>query len=68
MKTCVKKDTWIGCGNYTYIAENVFEIGEDGLAQVKGNEEKIEVVEEEKESVQDAAESCPTGAIVIEEE
>ena len=68
MKTCVKKDTCIGCGSCTYIAENVFEISEDGLAHVKGNEEKIEVVEEEKENVQDAAESCPTGAIIIEEE
>ena len=67
MKTYVKKDTCIGCGSCTYIAENVFEIGEDGLVQVKGNEDKIEVSEEEKDNVQDAAESCPTGAIVVEE-
>ena len=75
MKTYVKKDTCIGCGACTVIAENIFEIGEDGLAEVKEElrEEKdinteIEIKEEENDNVIDAAESCPTGAIVANEE
>ena len=75
MKTYVKKDTCIGCGAGTVIAENIFEIGEDGLAEVKEElrEEKdinteIEIKEEENDNVIDAAESCPTGAIVANEE
>ena len=67
MKTRVKKDTCIGCGACTVIADKIFQIGDDGLAEVINpteNEDKImEVPEEEKENVVDASESCPTGAI-----
>lgn len=70
MKATVKKDTCIGCGACTVIADKVFQIGDDGLAEVmnpiQNEEEKImEILEEEKENVIDAAESCPTGAIEI---
>ena len=73
MKARVKKDTCIGCGACTVIADNIFQIGDDGLAEVINpieNEEKIgNVNEEDKENVIDASESCPTGAIeVIENE
>ena len=73
MKAIVKKDTCIGCGACTVIADNIFQIGDDGLAEVINpidNEEKIgNVNEEDKENVIDASESCPTGAIeVIENE
>jgi len=75
MKTYVKKDTCIGCGACTVIAENIFEIGEDGLAEVKEElredkdvNTKIEITNEENDNAVDAAESCPTGAIVIDEE
>ena len=33
MKARVKKDTCIGCGACTVIANNVFDIGDDGLAE-----------------------------------
>lgn len=75
MKARVKKDTCIGCGACTVIADQIFQIGDDGLAEVihpmeNEPEEKIEMIsEEEEENVMDAAESCPTSAIeVIENE
>ena len=71
MKARVKKDTCIGCGACTVIADKVFQIGDDGLAEVINpieNEDKImEITEEEKENVIDASESCPTGAIEVNE-
>ncbi len=74
MKARVKKDTCIGCGACTVIADHVFQIGDDGLAEVihpiENESEKIaNIPDEEKENVIDASESCPTGAIeVIENE
>ena len=71
MKCFVKKDTCIGCGACTAIASNVFQIGDDGLAETinpEDTDKKIkEVPEEEKDNVIDAAESCPVGAIEVEE-
>lgn len=74
MKTRVKKDTCIGCGACTVIANNIFQIGDDGLAETikptedsKNNDRIQEVTEEEQENVIDASESCPVGAIVVEE-
>lgn len=75
MKARVKKDTCIGCGACTVIADQIFQIGDDGLAEIihpiKDNDElkfgKIDNTEQE--NVIDASESCPTGAIeVIENE
>lgn len=70
MKAKVKKDTCIGCGACTVIADKIFEIGDDGLAEVinplENEEDKVmEIIEEEKENLIDAAESCPTSAIEI---
>ena len=64
MKARVKKDTCIGCGACTVIADNIFQIGDDGLAEVinpiDNNNEKVAVIKEEDiENVQDASESCP---------
>ena len=74
MKTFVKKDVCIGCGACTVIADQVFEIGDDGLAEVKNelrNHEElgkaIEINDEEIDNVRDAAESCPVSAIETEE-
>lgn len=70
MKARVKKDTCIGCGACTVIADNIFQIGDDGLAevinQIDNNNEKVAVIKEEDiDNVQDASESCPTGAIEL---
>ena len=74
MKTFVKKDVCIGCGACTVIADQVFEIGDDGLAEVKNelrNHEElcnaIEINDEEIDKVRDAAERCPVSAIETEE-
>ena len=73
MKAFVKKDTCIGCGACTVIANNIFEIGDDGLAEAiapysNDDLKEKEIPEEEFENVIDAAESCPVGAIEVVEE
>lgn len=71
MKTKVNKDICIGCGACTVIANNIFQIGDDGLAETietTNNEKIIEVSDADKENVIDASESCPVGAIEIVEE
>ncbi len=77
MKARVKKDTCIGCGACTVIADQIFQIGEDGLAEViepdkteleKSGEKIQEIPEKDQENVIDASESCPTGAIEVSKE
>ncbi len=64
-KAQVKKDACIGCGLCTSIASEVFAFGDDGLAQnILGDDTQLP--EGVTESVQEAADSCPTGAIVTE--
>lgn len=63
MKAKVNKDICIGCGACQAIVPDVFELEDDGLAACKV--EKIE--ESKKEDVLDAADSCPTSAIEVEE-
>lgn len=75
MKAFVKKDVCIGCGACTVIADQVFEIGDDGLAEVKkelrvleeDENTAIEINDEEIDNVKDASESCPVGAIETQE-
>ena len=63
MKVKVNKDACIGCGACAAICDEVFEINDEGLS-----ESKVEEVKEElQDEVRDAADSCPTGAIEIEE-
>ena len=67
MKAFVKKDVCIGCGACTVIADNVFEIGTDGLAEVRKEITDNIINESDIDSVKDASESCPAGAIETEE-
>jgi ferredoxin len=62
MKVRIIKEECIACGVCADIAPAIFEMGEDA-AQVKVDE----VPEPEQEAVREAAESCPTEAIVVEE-
>ena len=63
-KASVNKDLCIGCGACQEIAKGIFEIDDDGLAKVV-----CETVEKDKEEdVIDAAEGCPTSAIVVKED
>lgn len=68
MKATVNKEACIGCGACQAITQNeYFEIENDGLAGVKEELKEKEVPEELTEMVQDAADSCPTSAIEIQE-
>ena len=73
MKVKVNKDACIGCGACEQICRDVFEIDDEGLSEVKveenseNKEEFVSVKEEFQDEVRDAADSCPTGAIEIEE-
>lgn len=64
MKAKVIKDNCIGCGACQAIAPNIFEIDDEGLSVTK----VAEVPENEKDDFKDALESCPTGAIVEDNE
>ncbi len=63
MKVKVNKDACIGCGACASICPDVFEINDEGLSVAKVEEVKDELQDE----VRDAADSCPTGAIEVEE-
>ena len=64
-KAYVKKDACIGCWLCTSIASEVFAFGNDGLAENQlGNDTQLP--EEVQANVQEAADSCPTSAIVTE--
>lgn len=63
MKVKVNKDACIGCGACAAICDEVFEINDEGLSEAKVEEVKEELQDE----VRDAADSCPTGAIEVEE-
>ena len=59
MKVKVNRDNCIGCGACAAICSEVFEIDDEGISVAKVEEVK----EEDKQAVQDAIDSCPTGAI-----
>ncbi len=73
MKVKVNKDACIGCGACAAICDEIFEINDEGLSEVKveenseNKEEFVSVKEELQDEVRDAADSCPTGAIEVEE-
>ena len=60
MKARVTEDC-IACGRCIEICPDVFEMGED-IAQVKVEE----VPKEFEDATQEAADECPTSAIVVE--
>ena len=63
MKAEVDKDTCISCGICTGIAPDVFVMDEDDKSEALDT-----VTDENKDSVQEAIDSCPTNAIAWEEE
>ena len=54
----------LGCGLCVNANDKYFEINDQGLSSVK----QEEVDEEDKKDLLNIVESCPAGAIVIEEE
>jgi ferredoxin len=61
MVVIVDKDACIGCGSCEAICPEVFGLGEDGKAHVKDK-----AGDKKFESVKEALEICPVGAIKIE--
>jgi len=61
MNAYVEKDTCIGCGLCPSICPEVFEMDEDGLAFAY----QEQVPEDNEDAAQEAADSCPTEAIII---
>lgn len=61
MKAYVDPGKCISCGLCVGICGEVFEFNDDGISEAVG-----EITEENENMAQEAAEGCPTGAIVIE--
>ena len=61
-KARVNKDQCIGCGLCTSLSD-LFQIGDDGLAEVTVEE----VPAEAEASVEEAKDSCPVQAIEVED-
>ena len=59
-KVTINKDLCIGCGACCVIADENFQIADDGLAEVINDSVNDEVLT--------AAEGCPTDAITVEKE
>lgn len=62
MKVIVNEDACIGCGACLAIAPEVFEMNDNGLAEVSARQ----IGDDLEDSVAEAIETCPTGAIVKE--
>ena len=63
MKIKVNLDACISGGACQVIAPELFELDEEGISVAKVEEVK----EENQDEAMDASESCPTGAIEVEE-
>ncbi len=63
MKVCVDSELCDGCGPCVDICPEAFELDEDGIAVVVFEE----VPEELQEACREAADTCPTEAITIED-
>lgn len=62
MKAKIDRSGCIGCGLCPEICPEVFEMADDGLAQVIVNE----IPSEAEGTAQEAAESCPVSVISVE--
>lgn len=63
MKAIVDRDACIGCGLCTTICPEVFEMDDEDIAIVIADPVPVE----NEASAQEAADSCPTDAITIED-
>lgn len=64
MRARIDVDLCDGCGVCEQVAEEVFELNDDGVAEVILDP----VPPEHEDAVREAAESCPTEAIILEED
>lgn len=64
MKIKVNRDACISCGACEAVAEDIFELDEDGISKAKISKTSND---EEASLAKEASESCPTGAIEVSE-
>ncbi len=67
-KIILDKIKCIGCGNCVALCPKHFEMAEDGKPGLNGSKKNKEIEELETERIgcaKDAADSCPTQAIII---
>ena len=62
MKIKVNQEACIGCGACTSVADDLFELNDDGFSTAKVKE----VPKDKEKEAKDAIETCPTGAIIEE--
>ncbi len=65
MKINVNRDACISCGACEAIAEDIFELDDEGISVAKVKETNDN---EEMELAREASTSCPTGAIEVSED
>jgi len=69
MKIAINRSKCIGCGSCAAVCQALFELGDDGLALVKGGEtvgqESILEVDQPG-CAKESAEVCPVQAITVE--
>ena len=68
MKIIQERKKCIGCGSCAAVCEKFFEMGDDGLVNLKGakqNGENFELEVKDAACVQDAADICPAQVIKI---
>ncbi len=63
MNAIINRSGCISCGLCTQICPEVFNLADDGLAEVCG-----EITDENMNTAKEAAEGCPVAVIAIEEE
>ncbi len=56
----IDKEKCIGCGACAIMAQDIFELGEDGKARIKAD------VKIDEELARQTVESCPVNAIILE--
>ena len=68
-KVIVNKDKCISCGACVGLVDEIFEFGDDDLAQVKENIDFEHINKDLEDEIKDAIEGCPTEAIeeIVEE-